>query len=88
MIRRSWRIQSKLNISQLQDELCSSIIFMLIFSFSTPARLTVLAHFTARTPNWEMVGLRLGPYVLIQLEAPMCCLWYIQKTVKQKDKED
>lgn len=48
VIRHSWLIQSRLNLSQLQDELCSSIIFLLIFSFSTPARLTVLAPFYSK----------------------------------------
>ena len=48
VIWHSWLIQSKLNISQLQDELRSSIIFMLISSFSAPARLTVLAPFYSK----------------------------------------
>lgn len=57
VIRHSWPIHSKLNTSQLQDELCSSRMFTLISSFTATLQSWQNSpHFIARMPSLEMRG--------------------------------
>lgn len=85
VIRRSWPIHSKLNTSQLLDELCSSRIFTHFLIHSHLAKLTELTPFYRKDAKPGDARLGLGPRVLIQVEVPMWCLRYSQKTIKRED---
>ena len=52
---------------------------------SHPAKLTELTPFYCKDAKPGDAGLGLGPHMLIQVKVPMCCLQYIQKTIKSKD---